>query len=208
MTDPLHDIILNGADPAAVLPVYAKALGGAIIKMADTPLNYLRFRSKDPISDVQHEAALWFLGAFEPGGGGSNTNSVCETAARLALPAAKERKERERIRAIEADGRQIMHGRDDSRGHSDPERRIIQRIDRQTHVRVALRSREISVLYDLLVEDRPIGAIARRWGVEHSVVSLWVREALLELAAYLEKRDPKFQEIVASTREREMDHVA
>ena len=197
MNDPQHAIILGDRDPNHILPGYAKVVGGGVVKLAKIPLNYLRFHSKNPLSDVQYAAAQHFISVFSADGGGSNTAAVCETAARLALPDDKKRSEKARIKQIEAAGRQIMARADSQRIMCDPESRLLAEIDRQRSVRAALRPREISVLYDLLVEDKPVPHIALRWGVDRTVVSAWIREALLVLAKHLAKHDRRFNEIIA-----------
>ncbi|RNJ49390.1 hypothetical protein [Methylocystis hirsuta] len=223
MHDVLHEIVLNGKSPDEVLPALVKTnVGGevAITKVADTPLNYLRFRSKNPISEIQYAAALVFLNGHEPGGGKSPTAAALETALRLRRStneiAYEQKIERAHLLRDSMTPAEVarmdlvvqghvgrMSGRDDSGGASDPETRLLRRIDATRKFTEWLRPREVSILFDLLVREQPTGVIARRWGAHPDMMRFWIREALLVLAKRLEETDAHFATFVATIRERE-----
>jgi hypothetical protein len=226
MSDALHEIILNGKSPDEVMPALARTnVGGGhvtVTKVANTPLNYLRFRSKNPISEIQYAAALVFIGGHEPGGGKSPTAGAIEAALRLRLTANDIAYEQDverahtmlggLTRADKARAEMVvqghlgrMSGRDEGGGASDPETRLLRRIDATRKFSEWLRPRELSILHDLLIQEESTGWIARRWNVHPDMVRFWIREALLVLAKRLEETDAHFATFVATIRERERD---
>lgn len=200
MTDAMR-AVLDGTDLDSVLVRVRTAEGVSVVTRKDygRPLDYLRYRVKDKISDAQYMAAEFYIGDYAAiSQVGSNTQATINHLM-MAVPMTPDER-----RMLDQEG--INGGRMHSKGESheakDPSDRMLnaafalKRIDQQLdRVMTAL-------LRDLLIHELTVGAIARRWRWSPEQAGVMVRYALHRLVDVYENIDPDFATYLRQERER------
>lgn len=195
----LERVIRHGEAPDTVL-ASVRSPGGVmgVVKLAVTssPLDYLRYRSADPITLAQYEAGLMFAGAMAGVGGyASNTSAVIQSISNAPPITPRDRELRDYNRG--------MRGAPAAKTVVDPSAGIVAAIDRVRAIERGLDDYDLSLLRDLLERELTITDVAERWGVDTRVVAYNIRKALWSLVAALERADRDFASRQAERNARE-----
>lgn len=185
--DPLHRFILGG-DAEVVLTGVRSAEGRVTMTGArklETPLDFLRFRSKHPISAIQYEAGLRYgtaLSALQRTG--SNTQAILNNAVYEARPSAEERER-------QAWGHE-MTSKGGLHPARDPSDSILAAVAQIKLIEQRLSKFDRAVLRQLIGNERTVGQIASVFGCPPDAMGWVVRIALLHLVDALLVADPEF----------------
>lgn len=201
MTDPMR-AVLDGTDPDSVLVRVRTAEGVALATRKDygRPIDYLRYRVKDKISDAQFMAAEYYAGdyfAISPVG--SNTMATINHLM-MAVPLSPEDR-----RMLDQEG--INGGRMHSKGDcggapKDPSDRMLNAAFALKRVDDQLDRVQRELLRDLLIREHTVGTIAQRWRWSPEQAGIMVRHALHRLVDVYENINPDFALYLRQERER------
>lgn len=185
--DTLRRIIFEGLEPDMVLGkvMMGGLIGVAVMKVADSPIDYLFRRSAKPISELQYQAAVQFREMRKSMGSvGSNTQNILNASVK-AVNATKEEKE------LKAFNRQMKAGTE-TRPVVDPTNSMLSMVGKLKAIERKLGRLEISLLRDLLDREYTLGTIALRYGFSTEGTSVLVRKSLWDLTRAMEEASAEF----------------
>lgn len=197
--------VLDGTDPETVLVRVKHAEGVALATRKDygRPIDYLRYRVKNPISDAMFMAAEFYHGdyhAISPVA--SNTMSTINHLM-MAVPLSADDR-----RMLDQEG--INGGRMHSAGEchgapSDPSERMLGAAFALKRIDDKLDRVQREVLRDLLIREYTVGTIAQRWKWTPEAASVMVRYALNRLVDVYEETREDFAAYLRQERQNELE---
>lgn len=198
VVDPMR-AVLDGTDPDTVLVRVRNAEGVALATRKDygRPLDYLRYRVKNPISDVMFMAAEFYVGDFHAiGQTGSNTAATIQHLQKSVPLTAEDR------RMLDQEGVNggRMHPKSEVHETSDPSERMLGAAFALKRVTERLDRVQQELLRDLLIREMTVGTIAQRWRWTPDAASVMVRYALHRLVEAYESLREDFSLYVRQTR--------
>lgn len=198
MKDPFQEI-LNGVDPDTVLVRVRSATGANFAMRRDLkrPIDYLRYRSKKPISESMFLAGEIFAADHQGYSHvGSNTAATLHHMEKEIAPWSAADAERMRSGTVTKPRFEVHVA-------SDPSDRMLDAALRVKRIEQKLDKVHYTLLRDLLIRELTLGSIAQRWGWHLEAVSVMVRHALACLVKAYEELNPEFAEFSADERENE-----
>ncbi len=196
--DPMQ-AILNGADPDTVLVRVRTAEGSSFALRRDQrrPIDYLRYRSKNPITDIQFLAAeLYAADIAGLGSTTSNTQAVINHMQREKEPWTSEE-------AAQMRSGTMIKPRFEVHEVNDPSDRMLDAAFRVKRIDERLDKVHCALLRDLLVRELTVGNIAMRWKWQPEAAAVMVRHALATLVIAYEAANEEFA--VYARQERQAD---
>lgn len=175
--DPMHRLYLNDEEPDSAIHGIRSAEGKVTLlgaKRLETPLDYLRHRSRNPISSIQYEAGLRYATAIHDlQRTGSNTQAILNNAV-YSVPVSNE----------ERDAKALGHEMTAKGGlhpARDPSDAILGAVARLKMIEARLDKFDRVILRHLLGNERTVGQIASTWGCPVEAMGWMIRKALLSL---------------------------
>jgi hypothetical protein len=199
MREPMQ-AVLDGTDPESVLVRVRNAEGVtfAVRKDYGRPLDYLRYRSKIPISDVLYLAGEFYASDYAAiSQVGSNTQSTIDALMR-SVPWTAEDK-----RLVES-GRYI-HPKGEAHEAADQSMRMVSAAWSLKRVDERLDGVLRELLRDLLVRELTVGMIAQRWRMQPDSASTMLRYALMKLSEVYEQTRKEFADYARQARQQELE---
>ena len=201
MTDTMR-AVLDGTDPDAVLVRVRTAEGVQLALRKDygRPIDYLRHRVRDKISDAQFTAAEFYVGDY---------NAICQVGSNtqatinhlmMSVPLTADDK-----RMLDQEGINggRMHAKGDCGGApKDPSDRMLNAAFALKRVDEQLDPIMREILRDLLIRENTVGTIAQRWRWSPEQAGIMVRYALHRLVDVYEKVNPDFATYLRQERAR------
>lgn len=172
--------VLDGTDPDRVLVRVRNAEGVSLATRKDygRPIDYLRYRVKNPISDVMFMAAEFYAGDYHAiSQVGSNTQATIDHLMKAVPYTADDKRmlDREGVNG----GR--MHAKGETHEPTDPSERMLGAAFALKRIDDMLDPIQRALLRDLLIREQTIGTIAQRWKWSTDAASVMVRYTLLRL---------------------------
>lgn len=199
MTDPIR-AVLDGTDPDTVLVRVRNAEGVSLATRKDygRPIDYLRYRVKNPISDAMFMAAEFYGGDYASiSQVGSNTAATIEHLMRAVPYEASDR----RMMSQEGINSQRMHAKSETHGASDPSERMLGAALALKRIDDKLDRVQRSLLRDLIIAEKTIGTIAQRWKWPPEAAGVMVRYALQRLVDVYESINEDFASYLRDQRQ-------
>ncbi len=191
--------VLDGTDPADVLVRVrgVEAVTLAVRRNYGRPLDYLRSRSKNAISDAMFMAGDMYIAdimALSPMA--SNTQATIEHMQRTVELTSDEKAERRH----QLDTGNYIHSKGETHAVNDPSTRILSAAFRLKRIDEKLDHVMRELLRDLLIREYSVGTIAQRWRWQPDGASTMVRYALARLVNIYEMIDTEFAAYVRKLR--------
>jgi hypothetical protein len=204
MVDPMR-AVLDGTDPETVLVRVRHAEGTSLATRKDygRPIDYLRYRVKNPITDAMFMAAEFYHGDYHAiSQVGSNTQATINHLMTAVPMTADDR------RMLDQDG--INGGRMRSSGEchgapADPSDRMLGAAFTLKRIDARLDKVQRELLRDLVVREYTVGTIAQRWKWSPDAASVMVRYALLRLVEVYESMREDFAAYLRQERQNELE---
>lgn len=200
--------VLDGTDPDTVLVRVRSAEGVALATRKDygRPIDYLRHRVKNPISDAMFMAAEFYHADYHAiSQVGSNTQATINHLMQSVPLTAEDR------RMLDQDGINGTYmkskGGDCGGAPSDPTERMLgaalalKRIDKMLDKVVT------EILRDLVIRENTVGTIAQRWRWSPEQAGVMVRYALNRLVDVYAKVREDFAAYLRDARLRSTEEV-
>lgn len=195
--------VLDGTDPDRVL---VRVRNGDAVSLATRkdygrPIDYLRYRSKNPISDAEFMAAEFYAGDYHAiSQTGSNTAATIEHLMKAVPFTAEDR----RMLANEGVNSQRMHPKAESKEAKDPSEKMLGAALAKKRVDAHLDNVQRAILSDLVLREYSIGTIATRWRWQPEAAAMMVRYSLARLTQVYENLREDFASAVREMRTNEM----
>lgn len=203
MTEPMMRAVLDGTDPDSVLVRVRHAEGMALVtrKNYGRPIDYLRYRSTNPITDAMFMAAEFYAGDYLAiGQVGSNTQATIDHLMKAVPMSADDR----RMLSQEGINGGRMHSKGEVHEASDPSERMLGAALALKRIDDRLDPVQRVILRDLLINELPIGVIAQRWKWTPDTASVMARYALLRLVQVYENLREDFAAYLRLERQNEI----
>jgi hypothetical protein len=197
-------LVLDGTDPDTVLVRVRSAEGVALATRKDygRPIDYLRYRVKNPISDAMFMAAEFYGGDYNAiSQVGSNTAATIDHLMKAVPMEASDR----RMLDQEGINSQRMHPKSETHEASDPSERMLGAAFALKRVDEQLDKVQRAILRDLIVREITIGAIATRWKWPPEAAGVMVRYALQRLVDVYEMLREDFALYLRQERQGEVE---
>lgn len=196
--------VLDGTDPASVLVQVRNAEGVSLATRKDygRPIDYLRYRVKNPISDAMFMAAEFYYCDYHAiSNVGSNTQATIDHLMK-AVPYTADDK-----RMLDQEGINggRMHPKSETHETKDPSERILGAAFALKRIDERLDPIQRELLRDLIVRERTIGVISQRWKWSTDAASVMVRYALLRLVDVYEALREDFAAWLRQERQGEVE---
>jgi hypothetical protein len=196
--------VLDGTDPDSVLVRVRNADGVSLVTRKDygRPIDYLRYRVKNPISDAMFMAAEFYYGDYHAiSQVGSNTQATIDHLMKAVPYSAADR------RMLDQEGVNGGRMRPKSETHesADPSERMLGAAFALKRIDQGLDRVQREVLRDLVIRERTIGVIAQRWKWSTDAASVMVRYALLRLVEVYEATREDFAAWLRQERQNEVE---
>ncbi len=196
--------VLSGVDPDSVLVRVRTAEGVSLATKKDygRPIDYLRYRVKNPISDTAFMAAEFYASDYHAiSQVGSNTQATIDHLQKAVPLTAEDR------RMLDQEG--INGGRMHSSGEvhetKDPSERMLGAAFNLKRIDERLDKVQREILRDLLIREITVGTIAQRWRWSPDAASVMVRYALLRLVEVYESLREDFASFIRAERQNELE---
>lgn len=196
--------VLDGTDPDRVLVRVRTAEGVSLATRKDygRPIDYLRYRVKNPITDAMFMAAEFYCADYHSiSQVGSNTQATIDHLMK-AVPLTADDK---RMLDQEGVNSQRMHSKGECHEAADPSDRMLTAAFNLKRVDQHLDHIQRSLLRDLIVREMTVGTIAQRWKWSPEAASVMVRYALLRLVQVYEKLREDFATFIRQERQAEVE---
>lgn len=188
--------VLDGTDPDTVLVRVRTAEGVSLATRKDygRPIDYLRHRSKNPISDIAFMAAELYSARYhEISAVGSNTQATINQLMKSVPITAEDR-------AMKDAPGGIMVSKGEVHVAADPSMRMLTAAIALKRIDEKLDKVVQEILRDLVIRERGVGLIAQRWQWQPEGAGVMVRYALERLVDVLEELDEDFAAFVRQER--------
>ncbi|MGZ6199160.1 MAG: hypothetical protein ACXWNL_16110 [Vulcanimicrobiaceae bacterium] len=196
--------MLDGTDPDSVLVRVRNAEGVSLATRKDygRPIDYLRYRVKNPISDAMFMAAEFYGGDYHAiSAVGSNTAATIDHLMKAVPLEASDR----RMLDQEGINSQRMHPKSECHEAKDPSERMLGAAFALKRVDEKLDRVQRSLLRDLIVQELTIGTIAQRWRWSPDAAGVMVRYALQRLVDVYELLREDFATYLRQERQGEVE---
>lgn len=196
--------ILDGTDPDTVLVRVRTAEGVTLATRKDygRPLDYLRHRVKNPISDAQFMAAEFYWCDYNAiSQVGSNTQATIDHLMKAVPYEASDR----RMLDQEGINSQRMHPKSETHETKDPSERMLGAALSLKRIDDKLDAVQRAVLRDLIIREQTVGTIAQRWKWPPEAASVMVRYALQRLVDVYEELREDFALYLRQERQGEVE---
>jgi len=196
--------VLDGTDPDSVLVRVRNAEGVSLATRKDygRPIDYLRYRVKNPISDAMFMAAEFYGGDYAAiSQVGSNTAATIDHLMKAVPLEASDRRmlDQEGING----GR--MHPKSECHEAKDPSERMLGAALSLKRIDDKLDKVQRAILRDLIIAERTIGTIAQRWKWPPEAAGVMVRYALQRLVDVYEELREDFAAYLRQERQGEVE---
>lgn len=196
--------VLDGTDPDTVLVRVRHAEGVSLATRKDygRPIDYLRHRSANPISDAMFMAAEFYGGDYHAiSAVGSNTGATIEHLMKAVPYEASDR----RMMDQEGINGGRMHPKSECHEAKDPSERMLGAALNLKRVDERLDPVQRALLRDLIVREITVGTIATRWRWKPETASVMVRYALQRLVDVYEGLREDFATYLRQERQGEVE---
>lgn len=196
--------VLDGTDPDRVLVRVRTAEGVALATRKDygRPIDYLRYRTKNPISDAMFMAAEFYSADYYAiSQVGSNTQATIDHLMKAVPLTAEDRL----MLSQEGINSQRMHSKGECHETADPSDRMLTAALNLKRIDERLDPVQRVILRDLIVREMTVGSIAQRWKWTPETASVMVRYALLRLVQVYEQLREDFALYLRQERQAELE---
>lgn len=196
--------ILDGTDPDRVLVRVRHADGVSLATRKDygRPIDYLRYRNANPITDAMFMAAEFYSGDYHAiSQVGSNTAATIDHLMKAVPLEASDR----RMLDQEGINGARMHSKGETHEPTDPSDRMLGAALTLKRIDDKLDPVQRALLRDLIIREITVGAIATRWKWQPETAGVMVRYALQRLVDVYEELREDFATYLRQERQGEVE---